>query len=116
MFTWLMYNCRAQQSGARLGNRDVAPGGDITQWYLVAALQSRPRERQMYVTVLAPRGPDKFGTRDLHLTLPKESHALVFHAGHSTAAVQRLRYCSLSHSVYPTQYIKINSGNAKKVK
>ena len=31
-----------------LGNRDVAP---------VAALQSRPRERQMYVTVLAPGDP-----------------------------------------------------------
>ena len=40
--------CRAQRSGARLGNRDVAP---------VTALQSRPRERQMYVTVLVPGGP-----------------------------------------------------------
>ena len=28
---------------------------------------------------------------------------------------ETLGYCSLSHSVYPTQYIKINSGNAKKV-
>ena len=50
--------CRAQQSRARLGNRDVAP---------VAALQnvkcmSRfwPRE---------PPGPHKFGTHDLHLLL-----------------------------------------------
>ena len=41
-------NCRAQRSGARLGNCDVAP---------VAALQSSPRERQMYVTVLAPGAP-----------------------------------------------------------
>ena len=38
-------SCRAQRSGARLGNRDVAP---------VAALQSRPRECQMHVTVLTP--------------------------------------------------------------
>ena len=45
----------------RLANRDVAP---------VAALQSWPRERQMYVTVLDPGGPPcKFGTRDLHLLL-----------------------------------------------
>ena len=50
-------------------SRDVVPGGDVTRWYLVAALQSRPRERQMYVTVLAPRGLRKFGTRDLHLLL-----------------------------------------------
>ena len=40
--------CRAQRSGARPGDRDVAP---------VAALQSRPRERQMYVTVLVPGCP-----------------------------------------------------------
>ena len=53
----------------RLGNRDIAPGGDVTWWYLVAALQSRPRERQMYVMVLAPGGPSKFGTCDLHLLL-----------------------------------------------
>ena len=51
----------------RLGNRDVAPGVDVTQWYLVAALQSRPQERQIYVMVLAPGDPCKFGTRDLHL-------------------------------------------------
>ena len=47
-------------------------GGDITRWYLVATLQSRPWERQTYVTVLAPgqRAPHcKFGTRDLHLFL-----------------------------------------------
>ena len=57
-------------SAARLGNRDIAPGGDVTRWYLVAALQSQPREHQMYVTVLAPRGlPQQFGTRDLHLLL-----------------------------------------------
>ena len=55
---FFQFNCRAQRSGVRLGNRDVAP---------VAALQSWPRECQMYVTVLAPRGPCKFGTRDLHL-------------------------------------------------
>ena len=54
-------------SAARLGNSDVAPGGDITGWYLAAALQSRPWECQMYVTVLAP--PHKFGTCDLHLLL-----------------------------------------------
>ena len=47
----------------QLGNRDVAPsgdvapGGDVTRWYLVGVLQSRPRERQMHVTVLAPGGP-----------------------------------------------------------
>ena len=49
-----------QQSEARLSNRDVAP---------VAALQSRPQERQMYVTVLAPGiplPPRKFGTHDLN--------------------------------------------------
>ena len=40
-------HCQAQRSGARLGNRDIAP---------VATLQSRPQERQMYVTVLAPGG------------------------------------------------------------
>ena len=33
---------------AKLGNRDVVP---------VAALQSQPRECQLYVMVLAPRGP-----------------------------------------------------------
>ena len=44
-------------SAARLGNRDVAPGGDVTWWYFAAVLQSRPRECQMYVTVLAPGGP-----------------------------------------------------------
>ena len=37
--------CQAQWSGARLGDHDVAP---------VAVLQSRPRERQMYVKVLVP--------------------------------------------------------------
>ena len=35
-------------STAKLGNRDVAP---------VVVLQSRPREHQMYVTVLVPGGP-----------------------------------------------------------
>ena len=45
-----------QQSGVRLGNCDVVPGGDITLWYLVATLQSWPQERQMYVTVLDPGG------------------------------------------------------------
>ena len=54
----LLY-CRAQRSGARLGNRDV----------VYTALQSRPRDRQMYVKVLAPGGPRKFGTRDLYLLL-----------------------------------------------
>ena len=56
-------------SAARLGNRDVAPDGDVMRWYLVATLQSQPRERQMYVTVLVPGGPRNFGTRDLHLLL-----------------------------------------------
>ena len=46
-------------STVKLDNRDVAP---------VATLQSRPRERQMYVTVLAP-GACNFGTRDLYLLL-----------------------------------------------
>ena len=50
-------NCQVQQSGARLGNRDVAPSGDLTRWYWVAVLQSWPQERQMYVTVLASGGP-----------------------------------------------------------
>ena len=40
--------CRAQRSGARLGNRDV----------VYTVLQSRP-----------PGAPHKFGTRDLHLLL-----------------------------------------------
>ena len=44
----MMVYCQAQQSRARLGNRDVVP---------VAALQSRPRECQMYVTVLVPGSP-----------------------------------------------------------
>ena len=48
---------RSEAERGLLGNRDVAPGGDVTRWYLEAALQSRPRERQIYVTVLAPRGP-----------------------------------------------------------
>ena len=43
-----MTNCRAQRNKARLGNRDVAP---------VAVLQSRPREREMYVMVLATGDP-----------------------------------------------------------
>ena len=47
------------------GNHDVAPGGEVTG----CVLQSRPREWQMYVTVLAPGAPCKFGTRDLHLLL-----------------------------------------------
>ena len=36
---------------------------------------------------------------------------MVFHEGHSTAAVQRLSGIAVCHliSVYPTQYIKINS-------
>ena len=29
-------NCRAQWSGVRLGNRNIAPSGDVTRWYLVA--------------------------------------------------------------------------------
>ena len=48
--------CRAQRSGARLGNRDVALGGDVIRWYLVAMLQFRPWESRMYVTVLALSG------------------------------------------------------------
>ena len=54
------FNSRAQQSGARFGNRDVVP---------VAAMQSQPRERQMYVTILAPGGPPQVHTCDLHLLL-----------------------------------------------
>ena len=53
----LICNTCLLPSAARLGNRDVAP---------IAVLQSRPRERQMYVTVLVPRTPRKFGTRDFH--------------------------------------------------
>ena len=48
-----------------------------------------------------------FGLYLWGFTLPKESHALVLHAGNSTVAVQRLGYCSLLRSVYSTQYIKI---------
>ena len=57
MTTLPVANCRAQQSGARLANRDVA----------YTMLQSRPQERQMYVMVLTPGAPHKFGTRDLLL-------------------------------------------------
>ena len=60
-----MDNCLAQRSLVIVTY--IAPGGDLG--LLVAALQSRPRERQIYVTVLAPGGPRKFGTRDLHLLL-----------------------------------------------
>ena len=42
---------------------------------------------------------------DLHYR-KKVMHWCSMHEGHSTAAVQRLSG-SLSHSVYPTQYIKI---------
>ena len=38
----------------RVGN------GDVTWRYLVAALQFQFQERQMYVMILAPRGPHKF--------------------------------------------------------
>ena len=59
-------NCRAQRGPVIV----TYSRGDVTRWYLahgmVAALQSRPRERQMYVTVLPP-APSKVGTRDLHL-------------------------------------------------
>ena len=54
--------CRAQRSGARLGNRDVAP---------VAAFQSRPRERQMYVTVLVPGGPAESLSHEILLGVSK---------------------------------------------
>ena len=52
-------HCRAQRSGARLGNHDAV--------YIV--LQSQPQKHQMYVMVLAPGAPHKFGTCDPHLLL-----------------------------------------------
>ena len=66
---WCLLSVCTIIAECRLGNRDVAPGGDVMWWYLVAALQFRPRERQIYVVVLAPGAPCKFGTRDLHLLL-----------------------------------------------
>ena len=80
MFDFTVY-CQAQQSGARLANRDVAP---------VAALQSWLRERQTYVMVLDPEGPPcKFGTHDLHLLL-----------GVSKYVSDRARYFSSTSDVH----------------
>ena len=53
----LIAKCSETEWG--LGNRDV----------VYTALQSQPRERQMYVMVLAPGVPHKFGTHDLRLLL-----------------------------------------------
>ena len=52
------FYCRAQRSRARLGNRDVVP---------VAGLQSRPRECQMYVTILAPGAPPQVWIDDIEV-------------------------------------------------
>ena len=56
-----LYNiCRAQRSGARLGNRDVAP---------VARCSLGPENVKCMSRFWPPGAPHKFGTRDLHLLL-----------------------------------------------
>ena len=48
MTDWITATGALLPSAVRVGNHDVVP---------VATLQSRPREHQMYVTVLVPGGP-----------------------------------------------------------
>ena len=47
----------------RLGNRDIAPGGDVTWWYLVAVSALGTSN------VCHGFGHRKFGIRDLHVLL-----------------------------------------------
>ena len=58
--TVLRANCRAQRSGARLGNRDVAP---------VARCSLGPENVKCMSRFWPPGAPCIFGTRDLHLLL-----------------------------------------------
>ena len=63
---------RLLPSAAMLGNPNVARGGDVMRWYLVATLQSQPRERQMYVTVLAPGEPPAISSHIIFIASGRE--------------------------------------------